>query len=303
MLELRSDRVVEALPLFERAAMLAPEDGSIQAALGLALVEQFGSRGGTRDAGDDSLQKARMALTRAVTLEPGVATTQALLGYVERVIGIEMPRAVRALEEAVRLAPAREQYRLMLADALIAQRDFEKASAQLGPLMARSKDASIRTSARALLVRIADDRNRELTPNGAAARTAPPIAPPPPGVAPSSAGAPAGAPPTMVLDLRPLKAGETREPGVFRSIECRAGAVVLVIARDSGPLRVTAKAFADIEFITYRSNTGGSVACGVLEKPEPVLVTYRRDSTGAAPSDADGVAIAIELVPDNYVFR
>ena len=62
-------------------------------------------------------------------------------------------------------------------------------------------------------------------------------------------------------------------------------------------LRVNAKAFDQVEFFSYRSEPPGQVACGARPKPERVYLTYR--STGGTPG-TDGVAVAIELLPDDY---
>ena len=73
--------------------------------------------------------------------------------------------------------------------------------------------------------------------------------------------------------------------------------------RDSeGPSAVapdprSAKAFDQVEFFSYRSEPPGQVACGARPKPERVYLTYR--STGGTPG-TDGVAVAIELLPDDY---
>ena len=52
-----------------------------------------------------------------------------------------------------------------------------------------------------------------------------------------------------------------------------------------------------VEFFSCRSEPLGQVACGSRPKPERVYLTCR--STGGTPG-TDGVAVAIELLPDDY---
>jgi hypothetical protein len=99
--------------------------------------------------------------------------------------------------------------------------------------------------------------------------------------------------PSVTLALRPLRVGEQRTFGVFEAIECGGDSLVLVLRGPTGTVRARAASFSSIEFTTYRSQTGGSVSCGP-QAAVPALLTWR--------SEADAtVAVAIELVPDEYV--
>jgi hypothetical protein len=60
---------------------------------------------------------------------------------------------------------------------------------------------------------------------------------------------------------------------------------------------VSTKAFDQVEFLTYRSEPPGQVACGARTRPERIYLTYRA-AGGAAGTD--GVAVAIELLPDDF---
>jgi hypothetical protein len=76
--------------------------------------------------------------------------------------------------------------------------------------------------------------------------------------------------------------------------------MVLVVQTDTGPLRLRAKQLADVDFISYRSDTPGSVSCGALPKPVFVLATYRASAAGTGAAVTAGNAVAIELLPDGY---
>jgi hypothetical protein len=103
----------------------------------------------------------------------------------------------------------------------------------------------------------------------------------------------------MTLDLRPVLEGETRVLGVFRAMECGQSGISVVIDVEGRTLRLGAQKFEQVDFITYRSDQPGNVACGAQPRPGRVLATYRSAVSGSS----DGIAVAIELLPDGYVPR
>jgi hypothetical protein len=53
-------------------------------------------------------------------------------------------------------------------------------------------------------------------------------------------------------------------------------------------------------FITYRTDTTGSVSCGPLKPAVRALVANRPTATTSAAGSIDDDAVAIELLPDDY---
>jgi hypothetical protein len=228
-----------------------------------------------------------------------------MLGYVELVSGTDLPRATVLFERAIQLAPSREQYRLYLAQALIRQREFTRATSHLGPLVASGRSGDVRNQARDLLGRVSQLQQRART---SAAEPGPvDLAPPPP---PSEAQVPEPGVQTGPAagdrqdsarpDLRPVGAGETRVRGSFRAIECVEGRISLVVESDGVVLRLRAKQLTDVDFISYRPDPPGSVGCGVMPTAQQVLATYRAGRVGSGSTGTDGDAVAIELLPDNF---
>ncbi len=84
---------------------------------------------------------------------------------------------------------------------------------------------------------------------------------------------------------------------MFEGVECPRDGVIFKVRLPSRLLRVSAKTFSQVEFFTYRSEPPGQVACGARPKPERIYLTYR--AAGAA-GGLDGVAVAIELLADDY---
>ena len=103
-----------------------------------------------------------------------------------------------------------------------------------------------------------------------------------------------------VPSLRVVKAGETRVLGAFTAVECKQGAVVLVVDTAGGPVRMAAASFGDIELLTYRQDAPSGVACGSQRPAYRVLATFRTDTLPIAAAGTPNRAVAIELLPDGF---
>jgi Flp pilus assembly protein TadD len=136
------------------AVALAPRNGAFHGALGRALAEQLHGKQDDLDAVVAILARARTALTRAAELEPFAPNVLATLGYIEHVDGADLARATALLEQAIRLAPKRDSYRLMLAEVLVTRKQYDRAASILTTLLARGDDEAIHAEARALLARL-----------------------------------------------------------------------------------------------------------------------------------------------------
>jgi tetratricopeptide (TPR) repeat protein len=127
---------------------------------------------------------------------------------------------------------------------------------------------------------------------------------PPPGSTPapraesSNPSASAAAPRTAPV-LRLLKEGEQRAEGTLEEIECGPGGIVIRMKTGERTLRVSARRFEDVEFITYRDDLSGSVLCGPRTPPDRVYVTWRPTSARQAQASppTDGEAVAVEFLP------
>ena len=301
MIELRAGRVTEALPSLERAVQLRPDEAGFQRALGRALVGTIEEMSAGEPQRDATLQRVRQLLSRSIDLEPGVAEASVMLAYVEMLIGTDVPRAVTLLTTAVENAPVREDYRLLLAQALTRAKDYDGATRHLGPLVARGSRKDIRDGARRLLTDVATLRRGPVVapaggavPDASAAAVDALLSPLPrtPAAATGTVLGGSGERP----DLRPVGANETRVLGAFRAVECDQGAVVLLVQSDQRLLRLRARQMDEVDFIAYRADAPTEVNCGPLPTPLRVLATY----IAMASAGVDGQAVAIELLPDGF---
>jgi tetratricopeptide (TPR) repeat protein len=297
LFELRASNNAAAFPLLEKAAALSPGDAGIQSAYGRALTLRA-DQGATDE--DQLYAKARTVLSRALELEPDNVSTMVTLAEVEMASGVNPARAVALMERAVTVSPGREEYRLMLAQALAVNGDYRKASEQLGVLIARGSRPEIRDGARRALARVADasDAARAealAAAAGASANDRRVDAAPPAADAPRELLAQGAFVPT----LRSVLEGETRVLGTFSAVECRPGSIVLLVDTDAGPVRLAVKRLEDVDFLTYRQDSPGSIACGAQRPAYRVLATFRNDAP-VAGANTPNRAVAIELLPDGF---
>ena len=300
LFELRARNNAAAFPLLEKAATLSPGDAAIQSAYGRALTLRADQ--GATD-GDLLYAKARTVLSRALEIEPDNVSTMVTLAEVEMASGANPARAVVLMERAVAISPGRDEYRLLLAQALAVNGDYRRASEYLGVLIARGSRPEIRDGARRALTRVAEASNAAsaaalsaaagVSTNPARADTAPP---------PPDAPRETLAQGAFIPTLRSVLEGETRVLGTFSAVECRPGSIVLQVDTDAGPVRLAVKSLEDVDFLTYRQDSPGSVACGAQRPAFRVLATFRSDAP-IAGANTPNRAVAIELLPDGFTLK
>jgi len=267
-LHVRAGRGEEGLPLLRAAAEKLPDDAAVASTYARALVEQLRAQGTEAAANDrDGLDRAGRALAVAHRLDPDDVYVVAMQGFVALLEGADFGRARELLARAVRLSPARQEYHLLLAQVLIAQRNLAGAQALLGPLVASGAQARIREQARTLLARAAADSSS--TPEAIAAMR----------------GAQA---------LRPLEADESRFIGTFERVECGPQGTVLHVRTSDRLIRLRANRLEDVDLINYRDEPVSPVGCGAPAEALRVVATFR----GLADRDAE--AVALEFVPLDY---
>lgn len=305
-LEFASGNGVRGMELLARAAASAPTNPRVAGRLGHRLTESL-MRQTDRSAAD--IERARGVLRPVVEADSTNHVAAAELGWLLNLDPPDRAAAIPLLTQAAARAPRREAYRLWLAEALARERRFDEARNQLGPLLSRGTTPDVRDSARRMLGAMS------AVQNGSGNRTTSPSPASAPG---STTAATAGSTPTAaaatsaplarpgtelppgtgkpVPYLRRPAADETRVLGIFTAMECDATGMRLVIQSESGPLKLVAGKPGDIEFLSYRQDSPGQIGCGPIQPAQRVVATYRAaENRGTA-----GVAVAIELLPDDY---
>src|SRR5262249_42185997 len=192
--------------------------------------------------------EARSALARAAELRPGDAEALAVSGRAESIAGDDVARALELLTKAVKLAPGQEEYRLMLAEELVRQREFARAADLLGPLASSARRPEIREAAKRVIQR-AEARAAELAREGAAL----------------AGGRPEGRPLPLLQNgpsFRVPRPDETRSVGKLSAVDCGQDTITLHVETDAESLRLTASAVDAVQFISYQATSAKSLTCG-----------------------------------------
>lgn len=249
---------------------------------GTAISELVENR--SEAAGEHHVQMARQLFGRASTERGDLPNALARLASLEARAPEPPSLETRAgIERARSLAPGRHDYVFVHAQVLVRRSEFSAARQILGPLLTPAYPENIRNSARRLM--------QEIVRIESARRTTP---------APSSSAPAAGSAATtsepgsrgLQPVFRRLEAGEQRLEGMLEQIECRGASAVLHVRAVDGLVRLTAPRMSEVDFITYRDDVSGAIACGPLATPLRVYVAWKPGST----SDAR-VAVAIEFLP------
>ena len=107
------------------------------------------------------------------------------------------------------------------------------------------------------------------------------------------------APPLVIQWLRDVRPGEARAEGDLAQIDCRPEAVVFTVRAADREIRVEAKGFSDVDFVSFRDDKAGSIPCGPRKPGDRVYVTWRPLAPGEKPTVAGSVgrAVAVEFLP------
>lgn len=243
----------------------------------------------TRDPDKALAEVARAAAERVLAARPQLAHGHALKAQI-----VQGTDGVTHIRKARALAPGREDYAFIESRLHADLRDFPAARSTLAPLLTPNHKPAVREYARSLMgqiVRMEEYARRASPPPPSGSPAAPPASAPP---ANASTPLPAG----YQWVFRKLRAGEQRTEGTLDRIECTsAGAVTLIVRAEGTVMRFAIPQLADIDFITYREQKGGTISCGDRKPPEAVYVTWvPLDPPTAGVS---GRAVAVEFLPDS----
>jgi tetratricopeptide (TPR) repeat protein len=249
--------------------------------------------------GPISLEAARKGLAllpRVVAAQPSMADAYGLIAFGSLVAG-EPKAAMEAAAKAFGLQP-RHEYALFHARARVYQRDRSVRGALLA-LVDRGSDEWIRKEAQSLLGYLAQlEQAAPALGHVSAPGAAAPAAPVESSVEGRlDTGTTAAAPRPLIPVFRKIGAGEVREVGQFEGADCTRDGIVLKVRTPDRLARLSAKTFGQVEFLSYRPEPPGQVGCGVLAKPQRVYLTWK---AGGGLAGTDGVAVAIELLADDF---
>lgn len=228
-----------------------------------------------------SLDAARAALGRVVVARPDLPNAYVLFAMASDKVDADPKPAVDALSKAHVAVPARDDYTITLAHALMRMGDFAGARSVLGGILARPHLPGARDAAAKAMAQVAAAEQLAVTRAAAdAARAAPQDTA-------SSTTAQAAEPQPVFRTVGP---GEHRVEGRLQRIQCSPKRIEFFVDVGDRVAHFQAGKMDKVEFLTYRTDLQGSVACGARTPADPVYVTVR-------PGELDGTVVAIEFLP------
>lgn len=290
-LRLRQGRQEEATRLLRRAVELDPQNHLARFHLADSM-RRAGADGVINAADFDEHTRLILAeLRRSIELAPDFLEAYKVFALVVFERGDEIGEATTLLERAMRMAPRRREFPLLLAQARMRAGDFAAARALVGAATLRGGDAKLLAHAEKLRGFIAarEEARRKAQAEAAQSDVA----------APSEPTQPCDMPDPGPYHKRLRFKGE-QVCGQLVQIECEDDGIVLFVAAGERTLRLRGEAFNRIRFVTYTTEVKtGQLTCGPRAPANPVLVTYRARKKEAA-SVFDGEVIAVEFVPPDW---
>ena len=296
LVEFAQDRISQALPALRKGVEYGGDNVLAHYSLGLAMLRCTTAE---CDPQPQREEAAREEFLRTTELCPNFPDALSFLGYTEMTTGASLEAAEKHLTAAIKFIPGREDYRLHLAQVYIRTKQFEQAQALLGPIAA-SLEGTQRAQARDLLGRLADMKNADTASRTITSFGEPsaPSASRPESTLPNESRPPSGAGKRMPIYRKALD-GERRTEGTLETIECGRNGFGIVVRDASGVHRFSAASLDAIEFITYRDDLKGRVACGAQPAGMKVYLTSRTPVSGSPPLPAgtEGIVVAVEYLP------
>ena len=105
--------------------------------------------------------------------------------------------------------------------------------------------------------------------------------------------------------LRPVETGEERIQGLFIKLDCDSkGTAYFVVQAGDRLYRIRATSMERVQMIAYTPDAGSEVSCGPRKIQNNVVLTYRPSKDAKdLKAKIDGDAIAVELVPKDFVLK
>jgi tetratricopeptide (TPR) repeat protein len=276
LLRLRQNRLDEAREQLELAARTDPRNHLAHYLLAEALNRGAGEAERadklTVKDFDARTELMRTELRKAIELAPDFPEGYRLLATVEMERADRADEAIALLRRASELAPRRQDFVLLTAQAYLFKGEFDEARRLAEPVAMHAAEPRMREQAAALLKRI-DAREhtaeRQKSQADEAARLE------------ASADA---ASPVQPCDMprrggpqyKRLRFEGEQTCGRLVSIECDDVGVTLLVEAADKKLSLHADDLRSIRFVTYTAAVKtGRLTCGPRERAEQVLVTYK----------------------------
>jgi tetratricopeptide (TPR) repeat protein len=280
----------EAIPLLKRAVELAPENYLAHYYYAFGLSRQGMDENSIVSGYEpEAAGTMRAELLRAIELAPAYTESYHLLAFINLATGEHLDEAETVLRQAMRLAPAREDFAFVLAQIYERRRDWDRARAVLDPLR-RSRNPQLRIKAEQVLktINATESELARLKASGL--------------LVPDDASGSTSVSAMAQKPRLPKRFEGERLRGLLTNVECGgAGDTVLTIKAGERSLRFRSENLRRIIFVTYVEGMGRAITCGPRQPSNLVLLTFRNSNTSRG--QFEGEAVAIEFIPEDLDYE
>jgi tetratricopeptide (TPR) repeat protein len=310
MVKMRQKNFAEAKKYLEKA--LQNDSRNYLAQYNYAYVlsrEEMDEGGYVLNYSDETIEKMRSALLKAIDLNPKFAESYSLYAFITVVQNRELDEGINYLRKALAIAPGNQWYLIRLAEIYMRKKDFLNAKNVAGKVFDTAADSTLKNYAQNTLKSI-DTYEKQLeafknSQNGTSAvttfqtyneQTEKPLTEEELGKMREKLKLEA-----LNAVLRKPGAGEKRILGFLTKIECGAKEISFIFKSDNKVLTFTSKNFSSLTLISYEEKmSDNQFGCGQLKKESFAVVSYRPGANANAKTA--GEIIAIEFMPADFKF-
>ena len=274
--------------------------------------DEFGYSGSLPN---ETADKIRAALKKAIALQPTFTESYELFAYVSLVRGEDLDESIAMLQKARSLQPGNEKYALRIAEIYARQNKHTEALAIAEKIAANAEENELRGRAASLIDRV--NQMKKIDELNAAERKRYEAA-----VANASNGGrplivrrveqddqPTEAELTKEQDEANLRSinlalrepvdGERRVIGQIQKIDCRKRPLVFTVKTPAETFTLTSVDFKSLTLNTFDAAADQlQIGCDANLAAFNALVTYRADPSGKGT--VKGSLVAVEFVPANF---
>jgi tetratricopeptide (TPR) repeat protein len=249
----------------------------------------------------DELKTMRLALKRAIEIEPKFVEPYRLFAFINLIANEQLDESVELLNQGLKLSPNNEDLIILLAQCYLAKSDFKNAKETLEKILRTVKNEVYKAEAQRALNSLREtelsvqrgnasmkDLQREMDEIRKQGFTYPPQSKEKKAV-------------PLQVGLREPKEGEKQVRGQLIEIQCQKNKSVLLVVKSGDAVYKFFKSdLLSVSFVTFtaRFSVGGEIGCGAITKDNEVVATYR------PPTDAktkhNGEIVLIEFIPKDF---
>ncbi len=310
LVKMRQKNFAEAKKYLEKA--LQNDSKNYLAQYNYAYVlsrEEMDEGGYVLNFADETIEKMRGALKKAIELNPKFAESYNLYAFISVVQNNEIDEGINYLRKALAIAPGNQWYLIRLAELYMRKKDFLNAKNVAGKVFDTAADSTLKNYAQSTLKSI-DTYEKQLeafkdSQNGTSAvatfhtyneKTEKPLTEEELGKMREKLKLE-----SLNAALRKPGAGEKRILGFLTKIECGAKGISYIFKADNKFLTFTSKDFSSLTLISYEEKMNDNqFGCGQLKKESFAVVTYRQSANPNAKTA--GEIVAIEFMPTDFKF-